>query len=45
MHFKVFNTSHAGGNAQITNINSDMYIVQNVYMMTPDQGNLTMTDV
>ncbi|KZP29124.1 hypothetical protein FIBSPDRAFT_947126 [Athelia psychrophila] len=34
----VFNTSHAGGNAQITNINSDMYIVQNVYMMTPDQA-------
>ncbi|KZP09432.1 hypothetical protein FIBSPDRAFT_963969 [Athelia psychrophila] len=32
----IFNTTHAGGNAQITNVNGD-FNIQNVYQMTPDQ--------
>ncbi|KZP16270.1 hypothetical protein FIBSPDRAFT_895154 [Athelia psychrophila] len=34
----VFNTTHAGGNAQITNVSGDFHVVHNVYPMTPDQG-------
>ncbi|KZP13149.1 hypothetical protein FIBSPDRAFT_869589 [Athelia psychrophila] len=33
----VFNTTHVGGNAQVTNVNGDFNVVQNVYPITPDQ--------
>ncbi|KZP17116.1 hypothetical protein FIBSPDRAFT_894522 [Athelia psychrophila] len=37
---RIFATNYAGGNAQIYNVNGDY--VQNVYQMTPDQGNCVM---
>ncbi|KZP27088.1 hypothetical protein FIBSPDRAFT_948748 [Athelia psychrophila] len=33
----ILNTTHAGGNAQINNVNGALN-VQNVYQMTPDQA-------
>lgn len=43
MHLKAFNTTHAGGHAQINNVNNGtLQVVQNVYMMTRYLGIFTM---